>query len=325
MNILKNVLLSTLLTLALYAQGMDLGGGTRFIDLPVLLEVRDDGGLPVSNASVRIFFSQSYRVGDSIEVTGLTNSNGVFKARENTRGPVGIRVEKEGHYSWMKGNDFFVYKKTGELRPFDPFECPISVELKKIDNPVPMYIKKVCAEIPLEKTWIGFDLEMGDWCKPHGDGKIPDFLFSATRSVTNKENFSNEIMLSFSNPNDGLMKLEPSQVVRASSMPFPMLAPLGPYKSDWFCQINKINGNRSFVPFEPDDSSVYIFRVRTRTGRKGELLSANYGEIHGDIRLIGSLADQMIITFTYYYNPDGTRNLEYDPKKNLFGEGAGSE
>jgi hypothetical protein len=46
----------------------------------------------------------------------------------------------------------------------------------------------------------------------------------------------------------------------------------------------------------------------------GNIISANYGKIQGDF----SVARNGKLKFIYYYNPDGTRNLEFDKKKNLF-------
>jgi hypothetical protein len=52
--------------------------------------------------------------------------------------------------------------------------------------------------------------------------------------------------------------------------------------------------------------------------KEGKVVSALYGKIHGDFRwFIGARAPKSGLAFTYYLNPDGTRNIEYDPKRNL--------
>jgi len=63
-----------------------------------------------------------------------------------------------------------------------------------------------------------------------------------------------------------------------------------------------------------------MFRVRSVVDQQGRIIRANYGKIHGPFRLSPRLDGRWAIDLLYYYNPDGTPNLEFDPKRNLFGE-----
>jgi hypothetical protein len=59
----------------------------------------------------------------------------------------------------------------------------------------------------------------------------------------------------------------------------------------------------------------YFFRVRTILDKDGNIESALYGKIHGDFQL----DHHGNIGFTYYLNPTpNDRNVEFDPKQNLF-------
>jgi hypothetical protein len=58
----------------------------------------------------------------------------------------------------------------------------------------------------------------------------------------------------------------------------------------------------------------YIFRVRTKLDKDGNIIGANYGKIGGEFEFDPKGA----IFFGYYFNPDGTRNLEEDKENNLF-------
>ena len=51
-----------------------------------------------------------------------------------------------------------------------------------------------------------------------------------------------------------------------------------------------------------------------KTDEDGKIISAKYGNIplEFDFDPFG------VLGFTYYFNPDGTRNLEFDPQNNLF-------
>ena len=53
----------------------------------------------------------------------------------------------------------------------------------------------------------------------------------------------------------------------------------------------------------------FYFRVRTKLDENGNVVSARYGKIYGDLA-----------QFTYYFNPTpNSRNIEFDPKQNLLG------
>jgi hypothetical protein len=63
------------------------------------------------------------------------------------------------------------------------------------------------------------------------------------------------------------------------------------------------------------------FFVRTRVvlDRQGNIESANYAKIYGDI----AFDPRGVVSFSYYFNPVvNDRNLEFDPEQNLFPEGA---
>ena len=62
----------------------------------------------------------------------------------------------------------------------------------------------------------------------------------------------------------------------------------------------------------------YLYRVRTVLDEKGQVKSAWYGKIDGEFEWDASNFPTAQVTFTYYLNPDGTPNLEFDRKRNLF-------
>jgi hypothetical protein len=51
---------------------------------------------------------------------------------------------------------------------------------------------------------------------------------------------------------------------------------------------------------------------------KGAIVKAWYGKIHGEINFYPTGEAPGRLEFTYYLNPDATRNMEFDRKKNLF-------
>jgi hypothetical protein len=57
--------------------------------------------------------------------------------------------------------------------------------------------------------------------------------------------------------------------------------------------------------------------VRTVFDEKGNVIGGLYGKIDGSMECFPKNVDTAFVTFAYYLNPDGTRNLEFDPKRNL--------
>lgn len=71
------------------------------------------------------------------------------------------------------------------------------------------------------------------------------------------------------------------------------------------------------LPADKEDFN-YFFRVRTRN-IDGKIVSTNYGKIDRDIKFDIINSDTALLFFTYYLNPrSNDRNMEFDPKQNLF-------
>ena len=310
----KTVFLCTTLMLCL-------GCSAQQTTVPLTVKVLDDNGQPCSGAEVRVGFSQN-RMNDPSKVhRGFAETNGVFSVIDSGDGGVGVAVYKEGYYDWHDRYLFYAHAHTGEMMPFNSSEKPISVLLKKIESPSPMYVKEVELAFPEEGVPLGFDLERGDWIQPYGLGVNADLLLTAKRLIIDKDNFESEIKVLLSNEHDGLLELSESEIIRNSSFPLPRYAPEIGYKTEWYRQINKSSGARSYIPNKPNEKTGFVFRVRTEMDENGEIIQANYGKIDGDFRFVGQMADKMSVIFTYYFNPVlNDRNLEFDPKRNLFAD-----
>ena len=214
--------------------------------------------------------------------------------------------------------------------------------MRRIVKPVPMW---AVWELEIEMPRTGkaaFDLEKRDWVAPDGKGVKPDLVFTLERKGE-KEEGEASLKLTFSNLGDGLIPV----AVRApggSDFLLPREAPAAGYLpertwrrrwtdaetperlklSDEFTE----EVQRSLKANPPPIA--YIFRVRTVLNEKGEVISALYGKMlcANAVYLIEYGGEFMWdpkhhtktakIELTYCLNPDGTRNLEFDVKKNLF-------
>jgi hypothetical protein len=278
------------------------------------VNVVGEDGNPVVGADVTITYdlhplsreTGKGKTWDQIE--GPTDANGEFSAShtDNSFG-LGVIVEKAGYYTTRTGHQFY----SNEQRQNPSF----TLLLKKVGTPIAMYAKKEEIKMPTENEPVGFDLMAGDWVTPYGTGKTTDLLFTVHRSITNSQKFDADLELTFPNADDGAAILSPSGNTNGfSQLATPHSAPEGGYHSTLKWSYHDFTETS-----EP--ASGYLFRVRTVLDESGNVKSALYGKIQGDIRfLVGSKAPQAAIAFNYYLNPTpNDKNVEFDPKQNLLG------
>ncbi|MFA5189161.1 MAG: hypothetical protein WC740_00465 [Verrucomicrobiia bacterium] len=239
-------------------------------------------------------------------VKGLTDSSGLFLATAKTEGFVSYGATKEGYYKSV-GEQGFSDVRGNRWQPWNPV---IELVLKRIINPVPMYARRAIIELPRLDTEAGFDLEAADWVKPWGNGIQRDFVFRLTKRFASRNDYEAKLQLSFSHEGDGVQNVYVANNC-GSELRLPRNAPPDGYEAVW----DRTDACPNTVRVRPDQN--YFFRVRTEM-TDGKVHKALYGKIHGEIRFDVINSKTAIIIFTYYLNPDGTRNLEFDQKRNLF-------
>ncbi|NTV15658.1 MAG: hypothetical protein HGA96_17305 [Desulfobulbaceae bacterium] len=246
-----------------------------------------------------------------IQQSGTTDSNGEFSASSCSLHLLGLHVDKDGYYQSGAGYEF--KSSSMFLNRWEPWNPTIEVVLKKKRNPVAMYQKYLEAlPVPILNTPVGYDMEKGDWVSPHGNGMTSDLVFNCTNNYASFSEANTSCDISFSNEQDGLQEYRFDEK-NQSLYRWPFEAPENGYG------IKKLNKWMSVKPKEEYKSNYqekvnYLFRVRTVVDKNGVVVRANYGKIEGDFRVYKKAE----VNFSYIFNPDGTRNLEEDPKKNLF-------
>jgi hypothetical protein len=122
--------------------------------------------------------------------------------------------------------------------------------------------------------------------------------------------------LTFHAPGDGLfaISMSPDQ---GSALRLPAVAPKDGYMAELSEQLND-TPSKGWEKSEKKDQN-YYFRVRTAKDDSGNIVSAHYGKIYGDFRIDAINSKTLLIFFQYYVNPTpNSRNVEFDPKQNLF-------
>lgn len=293
-------------------------GCSRLPVAKVTLQAVDENRNPLSDANVSLWFEKKL-------IEGKTDMEGKMSGEGESLGTVTYRVTKEGYYESGSTNHVRYTKIEGKQNSekYLPWNETVQVIMKKVENPVSMFAKSVELRIPKEAVGvpIGFDLEQSDWIKPYGKGKKADFIFTISGKKadwkTNEEGISrSSLELSFSNAGDGIQEIiHDDNDTSKYILPFKN-APLNNYLPKWemvkartYTRIIEEKGFR--------ENQNFVFRVRTEQDNKGNILKAKYGKIYGPVTFSGTETGGFV-HFVYYLNPDGTRNLEFDPNKNLF-------
>ena len=296
-----------------------LAGTAQEAELPIAkitLRAIDEQGLPVQGANITISFEQpvpKWGSGVPSNVAGLTNVNGEFTASGHSFDTLGGRAEKAGFYSSWSIPFKFDRNVNGQWQPWNP---TVGVMLKKIGKPEAMYARHTEAKIPVDSFPVGFDLVAADWVAPYGRGEVADFVFESNRKIVTPADFSGFLRLTFSNPTDDIASVRDAQDRGRSQLKLPREAPNTGYSREQVWSTNAGSRRRA----EEKKESGYFFRVRSVVGNAGETVSALYGKLLGDVEFyIGTKAPKPGIGFTYYLNPTpNDRNVEFDPKRNLF-------
>lgn len=242
--------------------------------------------------------------GKYIRKTGISQTNTFFEAQAPASLPrCTVIVAKEGYYK-SRRTKMFTGRDAVKNR-YEPWGEVRTLTLRKKIEAKDMICKSVdLRSVPTVGKPVGFDLEKSDWVAPHGSGVINDFIFS----VKKEGKWISEYTVSFNNEGDGIQEYEmPSGI--SSVYRWPHKAPDTGYNP----LLKKITRGHQNVEIQESylvkkmlDAN-YIFRVRTELDKEGNVLSASYGRILGEIKIYAKGGVQ----FRYCLNPDSaSRSLE---------------
>ncbi len=254
----------------------------------VRVAVVDEEGKRLEGCQIIVSFEEN---GNYIRKTGLSKTNVFFEARAPASVPrCTVIATKEGYYKSRKTKMF-----TGRDRAnsrYEPWGELRTIVLRRILDPVRG--KEVDRDqgkprkFPVYEEKIGFDLLEGDWVAPHGKGKVTDFRFLISRdSETKIECYQ----VTFPRQGDGIQEYFFTSPTRESSFDWPHQAPLKGYKATlkkktiWGGDKSRLPDFEDFLDYEilRKKPQNYIFRIRTEYDEEGNIKSAYYGRINGDI------------------------------------------
>lgn len=298
------------------------------------LKVSDDTGRTLAGAQATIKF---LKIGGEDVNSGSTDGNGEFGARTEMSLGTFIKAEKAGHYMAQVDNtgDFSFYIQQGT--------ATVPLVLPRVLRPIPLHVRRIDhLQLPAQGEWLGYDLAAADWVPPYGKGKTADIRFkyhkefkryrseganlararelSRINAERRGEVFSEEafkesaghwsgtLEVSFPGEKEGVI-IEAERYWFYGQLRLPHFAPEEGYQPGLRYEMN------TFGPRPREKLVGYYLRTRVKLDDEGNIVSANYAKIYGDLRFDA----RGTVSFWYYFNPTpNDRNLEFDPARNLF-------
>jgi hypothetical protein len=251
----------------------------------ICLQVCDDAGCPVSNASVRAGFDMLPR---PHSVYGKTDTNGVCIVKGKTNGnKVSFFVGRDGFYGSRKEISYVPMGREHEVEKgrWQPYGAIEHIVLRRVRNPVRMTVAFM-REFNNTKTigsWVGFDLEKRDFVSPVGKGNVSDFevlfewdgrRFADYRGMSMKLRFTDEF--------SGYYQCD---VNANSEFKGPYAASSGMsylQNADFFERviIDEEAGWKDYERKFFDESKCWVVRSRCEVDAEGNLVSAHYSVVH---------------------------------------------
>ena len=309
----------------------------RLFPMKITLEVVDEEGHSVEGAVARVGVESMVHPRGVNLFEGVTDEKGRFAVEARGTGFQWMAVTKEGYYmskpdyKWdpLLNSDPAILREKG-FRPWNPI---IRVELKRISDPIPLYVFPFgCAQSdfgvpPAVATDLGYDLFIGDWVSPFGEGEVADVEMRFLGCYESANKNWGKAWLSFPNPGDGMCPLERLEET-ASILKFPRKAPVDGYEVTQFHEERIIDSdggppNYGILKEEEEQNrkpGAYFIRIRCKRDEAGKVVSCYYGKIVTPITMHSThpFSNKPALTFGYYLNPTpNDRNLEFDQKHNL--------
>ena len=248
--------------------------------------VIDDDRNAVSNAWIQGGMYCDTGVSRGTEFAGYTDGNGRFTISGKTTGRVVYSITKEDHYQTSSEYNFAETAdglapsvKNGKWQPYVKLQI---VKLKRIINPSVTHWHYGEIMRPPNDCWVGLDLETLKFCPPYGSGSHADILLRHTNNLQEAgwRNLRGSIEMSFTNqPYAGAYVLKKDEWSDFKSC---YAADTNNSYETRFFRYERAREPEKIIKHEefPRDSYI-VFRTRTKTDDRGNLISAHYGKIYG--------------------------------------------
>jgi hypothetical protein len=247
--------------------------------------VLDEADHPVADASVWFQWSDLSPNGAS-EVSTTSDADGFFFLVDKYGNGLSLRVTKEGYYTPEVGNRFrFENARFWDVNYHEPdFDNPVLFHLRKKGDAEPLVVGIARPRVSRDGTPLRLDLLKGGVVSPSGQIVVAAWLYDGKYAPAR---FDWRAKVSI--PDGGF---------REHQDEFPFIAPEVGYETE--IQWDMLAGAPGWQRILTKN---YYFRFGS---------PPKYGRM--EIRINGS---SPVVDVNYWLNPSGSRNLEFDPKKQV--------
>ena len=287
------------------------GDGKPIPDVSVSASFSNDNGWKAWTESAPIY--HDVKTTDSYgrcRLSGKTNN-----------GEVGCWVDsKQSGYYGTIGGVKLKFTRQNLFGVWQPDNLVVTIRLQRIEYPIPLFVKSFsgggsdCVKIDSFSEGNGclkLDLLQGDYLPPVGNGEYADveFMRLAHEELGNGTNFNGRVApayrdsmtVRFLGADNGLVEV--SSPEKNAGLMIRKAPPNG-YQQEYLCWRGRMKDLQYTSHFKRDRN--FVFRIRTLRDEKGQIKSAYYGKIYGDItfkKLFGGTTEIAAPSFLYYLNP----------------------
>jgi hypothetical protein len=275
--------------------------------------VHDPSGVSIPGAEVTGYFMFYSGIVDSTRLNkALTDKYGVAYIEGEAQFNYGLSAQRTGYYITRLPERSI--DSAENIKKYGLGLQKVAIELRPIKNPV----ESICFGVsdfafPVYGKAIGFDLVQGDWLPPYGKGIVADFNWTLDYDFSAKKQFKLRLTLSFKKQGDGIQYYK-INALSGSDFKYPYEAPDYGYLTN--LSFDQSAAKEGFTnTFTESTSDQYIFRVRSEVNDRGEVIRALYGIIDMSPVIRGAGLNAPRFSYSYFLNPNWTKNLEFDAKK----------
>jgi len=291
-------------------------------------KVLDESGKPVVDAKLSMDAlipsanKDSYKGYIVSSLKGMSDQKGFWSMKGPTPEKPAVSVRKGGYYDSVAKFSFNNWKE--EPWRWKPYEQCVTLILRKIMNPIPMYAWGMYKlDYPVkENEWVGYDMLQAEWMPPYGKGLTEDVQMCVVCNIGKRDYEKvplSVVSIRFLGKHNGVTGIPDQSVCGQSWFKLPYSAPRDGYMTQEFITSH-------FVTLEGDverhvmntGTTNCFFRIRSSVDKDGRFIEGLYGKMPGLVKIGNGGPHNITLDLDYYVNPTpNDLNMEWNPKCNL--------